>query len=212
MAVIVQRFWHGAGRDIGRATVRRNNHLDRAQLAEDAIADQLAGQAETGVAPLLRGYLQDDVIVADRLDEFPAIHDRIGRRLLDVDVLARLGSSHRDQCVRMVGHADCDNVNASTAKIVLLGASAAKTDDGTTHGTVTAAADCKTRRRLIFLGMTFPFSSFSALIDPDVKKERTPLGFPRGVRCKAQVLDEALSPPSHPHRYLNIEPSETLLV
>ncbi len=44
------------------------------------------------------------------------------------------------------------------------------------------------------------------------KKWRTPLGKPRGVRRKSQELVEASPPRNHHHHYLNIEPSEALLV
>ena len=60
---------------------------------------------------MLRADLQNDVVLADGPDELPPFTDRVGQRLLDVNVFSGLGRVDRDQGVRVVGSADGHEVD-----------------------------------------------------------------------------------------------------
>src|SRR5712691_7340542 len=80
----------GHGPDLERPAARsvRDARLHPPDLAEPAIADQLAGQAEPGVGSLLAADLEDPPGLMMDADQLPALLDKQGERLLAVDVLA----------------------------------------------------------------------------------------------------------------------------
>ena len=89
---------------------------DRAQVADAAVADQLAGAAETLVRALLAAGLEDDLRLVDRVAHRAAFGDRERQRLLAVDVflgLARLDDHDR---VPVVRSADFDGVDVVAAQ------------------------------------------------------------------------------------------------
>ncbi len=88
----------------------------RLQVADPAVADQLAGAAEAMVRPLLAAGLEDDVMLAHRVAHGAALGDRQRQRLLAVDVLAGLARlDHRDR-VPVVRRADLDGVDVFPAQ------------------------------------------------------------------------------------------------
>src|SRR5262249_42303235 len=90
---------------------RGQDRLDPGELADPAVADQLAGLPEARVAALLAAGLEDALGVAPRRDEALALVDRQRERLLAVDVLARLEGGEVDQRVPVVGGAVDDDMD-----------------------------------------------------------------------------------------------------
>src|SRR5262245_24937999 len=85
--------------------------LDGGDLAELAVADQLAGLAELLGGALLAAGLDDAVVLAGCLDHRPPLGDGQAERLLAVDVLAGLAGVDGDQGVPVVGHGDDDGID-----------------------------------------------------------------------------------------------------
>ena len=81
------------------------------ELADAAVADEFAGEAEALAAALLGAGLQDHLVVAHGLDHVAALIDGQGEGLLGVDVLLRAGGGDVDQAVPVVGRAVDDAVD-----------------------------------------------------------------------------------------------------
>ena len=89
---------------------------DALQVADPAVADQLAGAAESLVGTLLAAGLEDDLGLVDRVAHRAALGDRQRQRLLAVDVLPGLaGRDDRDR-VPVVRRADLDGVDVVPAQ------------------------------------------------------------------------------------------------
>ncbi len=84
---------------------------DRAQVADPAVAHQLAGAAEPPVRTLLAAGLENDVRLVDRVAHRAALGDRERQRLLAVDVLLGLAGLDDHDRVPVVGSADLDGVD-----------------------------------------------------------------------------------------------------
>ena len=104
VVVQVLRYRHRLG--LARAVVGGHADLDGLQRAEHVVADEFARLAEVHARPLLRARLEDHLVLADGGDELLALDDRVGQRLLDVDVLARVGGRDGDDCMLVVGRGD----------------------------------------------------------------------------------------------------------
>ena len=90
--------------------------VDPLDLADDAVADQLAGDAEFLRRPLHRAGLEDAFVRPDGLHHLARLDDRLAQRLLAVDVFARLGRGDGDVGVPMVGRGDDDGVDVFPGK------------------------------------------------------------------------------------------------
>ena len=90
--------------------------LDRVDLADPAIADELAGQAITGVGSLLAARLEDAVILPRGLDHRLAFFDGQAKGLLAVYVTAVLHRRDRGQGVPVIDRADRHRVEFLAGK------------------------------------------------------------------------------------------------
>ena len=80
-------------------------------LAQPAVADELAARLVDGHRPLLAADLEDAVVLAGRLDHQPAFADREAQRLFGVDVLAGLAGVDADQRPPVLGRGGDDRVD-----------------------------------------------------------------------------------------------------
>src|SRR5262249_30289340 len=91
-AVVLEPLGHGlrvlvvAGLGVVRPAAGQPD-LDRAELADPAVADELAAVTEAAVGSLLAAGLEDDAGLAHRVAHGAAFGDRERQRLLAVDVL-----------------------------------------------------------------------------------------------------------------------------
>ena len=81
------------------------------EFSDAAVAHELAGEAETLRAALLRAGLQDDLVFAHGADHLPALVDRQRERLFGIHVLAGFRRGDVDQRVPVVGRGVDDHVN-----------------------------------------------------------------------------------------------------
>src|SRR5208282_152307 len=99
---------------VGTAT--RLAHANGLEIADPAVANQLASAAEVVVGPLLAARLEDHVVLANRVAHGAALDDGERQGLLAVDVFPRLaGLDHRDR-VPVVRCADLDGVDIVAAQ------------------------------------------------------------------------------------------------
>ena len=110
----------GVGRDrvdpgaAGRvAVVGRANHRDLPELAG---LDEIPRRRVDGRADPLAADLQHAVVPLDGGDELEAFVDRVGHRLLDVDVLAGVECRDGHRLVQVVGRADDDRIEAGAGQ------------------------------------------------------------------------------------------------
>jgi len=89
---------------------RREPDLDLANLADAAIADEVASQSEVGIAALLGAGLEDAVGLALDFDQTLAFVNSEGQRLFTVDVFAGLHGGHGDERVPVVDGSADDSV------------------------------------------------------------------------------------------------------
>ncbi len=93
------------------AQAGRHEHRHLRELADPAVAHELAREPEQPVAALLRAGLQHDTLLAHRFDEALALVDRVGQRLLRVDVLPGAGSREVDERMPVIGRRVDDDVH-----------------------------------------------------------------------------------------------------
>ena len=89
---------------------------NRMQFADASVTDQFTGLTKSVVGALLRASLQNHVVLPHRLDQLLAFGDGVCQRLLQIHILASLGSGDRDQSVPMVGRRDRYAINVVTRK------------------------------------------------------------------------------------------------
>src|SRR5262249_4685596 len=82
------------------------------QLPEAAVAHQLAGEAGAGAGALVAAGLEDALVRLDRVTQRPPLADRVGQRLLAVDVEPGVGGGDPGQGVHVVRGGDDDGVQA----------------------------------------------------------------------------------------------------
>ena len=103
-----------------------DSRLDGVNLADSAIANELAGEAISRVGALLASGLEDFVVLARCLVHRLAFLDRQGQGFFAVDVAPRLHRGDRRQRVPVVDRADGHRVEIlaveQLAEVVVLGA------------------------------------------------------------------------------------------
>ena len=107
-------------------------------LADGPVADPLDQQAARLEGVALVAHLRDDLVFLGGLGHRAAFGDRVGQRLLAVDVLAVLHGGDRGHGVVMVGRGDHDGVDlfghlvehlAEVAELLRLGMVVERADD-----------------------------------------------------------------------------------
>ena len=86
--VVVQIGRHGHFPRVAAGRVHREADLDGVQLADAAVADQFAGDAELGGGALLAADLEDALLCPDDVADRAALGEGHGKRFLDVDIFA----------------------------------------------------------------------------------------------------------------------------
>ena len=107
----VQAGGHGRRAERPLAEAGRQPDIGRLELADAAVADELARQPEHLRAALLGAGLQDDAVVAHRLDDVAALADRQRERFFAVDVLVRAGARIIHQGVPVIGRGVDDHMD-----------------------------------------------------------------------------------------------------
>ncbi len=95
-------------------------HIDLLDVSERAIPHQADGLLEFRAGPLLTPHLEDPTVVPDsRLDSKP-LGDRIGERLLQVEILSGIQCIDGDQGMPVVGRRDADDIDVLPIQQVLV--------------------------------------------------------------------------------------------
>ena len=108
---IQSRRRHLAGLERPAAKPAGNPHVHFLKLADAAVADQFAREAEPPVAALLRAGLENNFIFAHGLDDVPALVNRQRQRLLAVNVLLRVRGGDVHERVPVIRRGLNDDVN-----------------------------------------------------------------------------------------------------
>ena len=120
----VQSFRNGHFREWAVDRAGGQTHDDMLELADAAVANQFAGEAEIAVAALLAADLNDALVVAHRFHEAFAFVNGERERFLGVDILAGLDRKQVHERVPVVGRAGDDDVNVialhELAKVLVL--------------------------------------------------------------------------------------------
>ena len=117
--LVVEAFRHGHRLPTGAGAhlvVITDEGRDLLDLADAAVADQLAGEAGDRIGPLVAARLQHPVVPANGLHHLLTLGDGKRQRLLTVDVLAGLGRGDGHQGVPVVGHRDDHGVDVGAGQ------------------------------------------------------------------------------------------------
>lgn len=116
--VPVEAGFGGFGGEVAPAAGAADADVNFLDLAEGAIADQLAGSTEFAGGALHGAGLEDATVFAYGIDQGSGFVDGLGEGFFAVDILASFGGENADEGVPMVGGGHDDGVDVGPGQEV----------------------------------------------------------------------------------------------
>ena len=101
------------------------------EATDEAVADQLAGEARLAIGAFVAAGLEDHAAAADGIDDPAAFVDGQGQRFFAVDILARAGGGDGHDGVPVVGDGDDDGVDVGPGEDLAIVDAGKTSSDGT---------------------------------------------------------------------------------